>query len=50
MTILQQKPGSKTILVISSHVIRGAIGSRINVSVLERFSYPVWSMLTVSIT
>jgi len=38
------------ILVISSHVIRGSVGNRCSVNVLETMGYPVWSMLTVSMT
>lgn len=38
------------ILVISSHVIRGSVGSRCSVNVLETMGFPVWSMLTVSMT
>lgn len=45
---MQEKPARKAVLVISSHVIRGAVGSRVNVFALEAFGYPVWSMLTVS--
>lgn len=40
----------QSILVISSHVIRGSVGSRVSVNVLEQMGYPVWSMFTVSMT
>jgi len=52
MTMMQekQKTARKIILVISSHVIRGAVGSRVNIFTFESFGYPVWSMLTVSMT
>jgi len=47
---MPEKLPRKNILVISSHVIRGAVGSRVNSYVLESLGYPVWSMLTVSMT
>jgi len=37
----------KNILVISSQVIRGAVGNRVNVFVLERLGFSVWAMPTV---
>lgn len=40
----------KAILVISSHVIRGSVGSRSSVFTFETFGFPVWQMLTVSLT
>lgn len=36
-----------TILVISSHVVRGAVGNRAAVFALERLGHPVWAMPTV---
>jgi len=48
--MMQDNPVRKIVLVISSHVVRGAVGSRVNVFALESFGYPVWSMLTVSMT
>lgn len=38
----------KSVLVISSHVIRGSVGTRASVNALEHMGYPVWAMLTVS--
>lgn len=43
------KKSKKAILVISSHVIRGAVGSRSSVFVFEQFGFPVWQMITVSL-
>lgn len=40
----------KSVLVISSHVIRGSVGTRVTVNALEHMGYPVWDMLTVSMT
>lgn len=37
----------KTVLVISSQVIRGAVGNRVNVHILEKFGCSVWAMPTV---
>jgi len=41
---------SKTVLTISSHVIRGAVGNRVSVHTLEDVGFPVWSMPTVAMT
>jgi len=41
---------SKTILLISSHVVRGSVGSRVSSFVLERLGFAVWSLLTISLT
>ena len=35
------------VIVVSSHVVRGAVGSRASVFVLERMGFPVWSVPTV---
>lgn len=40
----------KSVLVISSHVIRGSVGTRVSVNALEQMGYAVWDMLTVSMT
>jgi len=40
----------KTILLISSHVVRGCVGSRASAFVLERMGFSVWSLLTVTMT
>lgn len=40
----------KSVLVISSHVIRGSVGTRVTVNALEQMGYPVWDMLTVTMT
>jgi len=41
---------NKTILLISSHVVRGSVGSRASAFTLERMGFGVWSLLTVSMT
>jgi len=38
---------NKTAMVISSQVIRGAVGNRVNVFMLERLGFGVWAMPTV---
>lgn len=35
------------VIVVSSHVVRGAVGGRASVFVLERLGFPVWSVPTV---
>lgn len=40
----------KSVLVISSHVIRGSVGTRVTVNALEQMGYATWDMLTVSMT
>lgn len=35
------------VIVVSSHVVRGAVGGRASVFVLERMGFPVWSVPTV---
>jgi len=37
---------AKTVLVISSQVMRGAVGNRVNIYVLERLGLSVWAMPT----
>lgn len=44
---MNQKKPAKSVLVISSHVMRGSVGSRANVYVLENLGFHVWPMLTV---
>lgn len=41
---------SKTILLISSHVIRGTVGTRSSGFALETLGHHVWSFLTVTMT
>ncbi len=36
------------IIVINSHVVRGSVGGRASVFVLERMGFPVWSVPTVA--
>ncbi|KAA6206046.1 MAG: pyridoxal kinase [Candidatus Tokpelaia sp.] len=38
---------AKTVLVISSQVIRGAVGNRVNIYVLEQLGFSVWAMPTI---
>lgn len=40
----------KSVLVISSHVIRGSVGTRATVNALEQMGHAAWDMLTVSMT
>ncbi|EJF91538.1 bifunctional hydroxymethylpyrimidine kinase/phosphomethylpyrimidine kinase [Bartonella tamiae] len=42
------KNHNKSVLIISSHVIRGAVGARNSAHFLEEMGYPCWEMLTVS--
>jgi len=44
------KGKNKTILLISSHVVRGSVGSRGSVFTLERMGFEVWSLFTVTMT
>jgi len=41
---------NKTILLISSHVVRGTVGSRASAFTLERMGFSVWSLFTVTMT
>jgi len=47
---MPHKATGKTVLVISSHVVRGAVGSRVSSFVLERMGFTVWELLTVTMT
>ncbi|AQS40823.1 MAG: Pyridoxal kinase [Candidatus Tokpelaia hoelldobleri] len=47
---MQTPSDNKTVLTISSHVIRGAVGNRVSVHTLEDAGCPVWSMPTVAMT
>jgi len=40
----------KNVLLISSHVVRGSVGSRASAFALERMGFGVWSLLTVTMT
>ncbi|MDA4845383.1 pyridoxal kinase PdxY [Hoeflea poritis] len=42
-----QTPGRQTVLVISSHVVRGSVGNRAIVFALETLGHPVWALPTV---
>lgn len=44
------KSSGKSVLVISSHVIRGSVGTRATVNALEQMGHAAWDMLTVSMT
>lgn len=48
MQMIHANKKPKTVLVISSHVMRGSVGSRANVFVLENLGFHVWNMLTVT--
>lgn len=43
----QQQPPKKTVLVISSHVMTGAVGNRAASFALERLGFPVWEVPTI---
>lgn len=40
-------PGGRAVIVISSHVVRGAVGNRTSVFALETIGLPVWAVPTV---
>jgi len=44
------KSRAKTVLLISSHVVRGSVGSRVSSFVLERMGFGVWSLMTIILT
>ncbi|TPW26068.1 pyridoxal kinase PdxY [Pararhizobium mangrovi] len=39
----------RTVIVVSSHVVRGAVGNRAVVFALERLGHPVWAIPTVTL-
>lgn len=43
----KQPPRRKTVIAISSHVARGAVGNRAIVFALETLGHPVWSVPTI---
>lgn len=43
----RREPGGRAVIVISSHVVRGAVGSRASVFALETMGLPVWAVPTV---
>ncbi len=46
---MQISGSPKTVIAVSSHVVRGAVGNRAVVFALERFGHPVWALPTVTL-